>query len=103
MDLNERPDTFRPIFNVLADWWHEATDSSSSPSRKVNHAAYRRIIELGRPILPYVLRDLETRGGDWFDALAAIQGDIPFSIDAIDTYDGARDAWVRWGRQQGLI
>lgn len=38
------PAPFRREFCNLADWWHEATDASSSPDEKANCEAYQRII-----------------------------------------------------------
>jgi len=100
--------TRRPIpgkgeFRALADWWHEVTDSSSSPSRKTKHRAYRRIIEMGPPVLRYILEDLRDTGGQWFDALQEINGGIPFSTETITTHDQAKNAWLEWGRARGLI
>ena len=89
-------------FSVLADWWHEATDALSSPSRKVQHAAYRRIIDLGNQMVPFILADLSNRGGYWFAALEEITGASPVPDTAPPGMQAVIDAWLQWGRHHGL-
>ena len=44
----------------LLKQWREETAPLSSSSQIVGHPAYQELIALGRPALPYLLRDLET-------------------------------------------
>ena len=90
------------LFDVLAEWWHEATDALSSPSRKVQHGAYRQIIDLGNPMVPFILADLSTRGGYWFAALEEITGASPVPDTAPPGMQAATDAWLQWGRDRDL-
>ena len=101
--LMERPSPIQGAFQVLADWWHEATDSMSSPSKKVNHSAYQRIIDLGHSATPLILRDLRDRGGYWFYALERIEGWSPLPKDRPTGFGDVRDAWVNWGINQGYL
>ena len=90
------------LFSVLADWWHEATDALSSPSRKVQHGAYRRIIDYGDQMVPFILADLSNRGGYWFAALEEITGASPVPDTAPPGMQAAIDAWLQWGRDHDL-
>jgi hypothetical protein len=91
----------RDLFNALAEWWHEATDALSPPSRKVNHRAYQKIIALGTPALPLILEELRDRGGYWFFALEQIAGSRP--DEEMGSFEAARVALAHMGHQRGLI
>lgn len=95
---------FRELFRTLADEWHEETDHVSSPTRKYMHPAYQRIISLGLQALPFILGDLQTRGGDWYWALSVITGGAsPVPDDAAGDVRRIKTAWLDWGRQNGYI
>ncbi len=93
----------REQFHALSDWWHEATDALSSPSRKVRHRAYQRIISLGHGVVPYILEDLRDTGGYWFHALEQIEGVSPAADDEDLTFEKVRMAWLDWGATHGLL
>src|SRR5215213_466238 len=48
----------RVAFEELALSWSSATAHLSSPTKLVEHSAYRQIIGLGPAVLPFILRDL---------------------------------------------
>ncbi|MBM2826379.1 MAG: hypothetical protein HW403_443 [Dehalococcoidia bacterium] len=91
-------------FNRLANQWHEETGMYSLEIQKISHPAYLQIIARGRSMLPYILRDLKTRGGLWYQALEAINDGVS-PVRAEDEGDVRRMkvAWLQWGREQGLI
>ncbi|MSQ27608.1 MAG: hypothetical protein EXR51_05660 [Dehalococcoidia bacterium] len=93
----------RNEFRALADWWHEATDVLSSPSQKVKHRAYQRIIGLREAAVPLILEDLRDHGGYWFYALERITGTCPRPKDRPATFATVRQAWLKWGSDQGFI
>lgn len=64
-DSRPHRETDEERFQVLAEEWHEATDFLSSRSKRINHPAYLQIIRMGEAAVPYILRDLRDRGGDW--------------------------------------
>ena len=63
------PETLEEKFQRLASDWHDAVSHQSSSSKRDNHPAYKEIIALGQPVVPLLLRDLETNGRHWFAAL----------------------------------
>lgn len=93
-----------PLFSVLADWWHEATDAMSSPTQKTRHRAYSRIIAMRSAALPYILEDLRDRGGHWFAALEEITGETPpIPAGYQENVRGEKEAWLQWGIKRGLL
>jgi hypothetical protein len=91
----------RSEFAVLAAKWRRETKFSSSLDEKVLHSAYQSIIAMGRSAVPLVLEELEARRGHWFWALHFMTGAEPIPEGA--NIEEARDAWLRWGRQEGYL
>ncbi|MEY2493854.1 MAG: hypothetical protein QOJ45_346 [Verrucomicrobiota bacterium] len=89
------------IFEGLRQKWENETAIDSSVAKKSMHPAYQRIIGMGPDVIPLILRDLRRRRAHWFWALNAITGDSP--ADGESTVECAIDAWIRWGKDRGLI
>jgi hypothetical protein len=110
-DLPSRPsphllrleaEQIHPEFAAFAEQWRRETKFSSSLDDKVLHSAYQSIIAMGLSAVPLVLKELESRRGHWFWALHFMtEGANPIPEGA--NVDGARDAWLRWGRQEGYL
>lgn len=96
-------DNLEERFVRLAAVWQQAVAQQSSSRVRDNHPAYQEIIRLGPPIVPYLLRDLETNRRHWFAALAAITDANPVRRE--EAGDSARmvEAWLRWGRENGYV
>jgi Zn-dependent peptidase ImmA (M78 family) len=90
-------------FRELAERWGRETGYFSSVSKKLNHPAYRAIIEMGERAVPWILRELRDRPALWFEALKAITGQTPVPAGAQSDPRQAREAWLKWGREKGLI
>lgn len=88
-------------FDTLSHQWREETGCLSSMSAKLSHPAYQRIIRLGLPVVPLILRELELRPGYWFRALADITGETP--TGPRDNFEQSQKAWLDWGRQQNYL
>jgi hypothetical protein len=96
--------TIASRFTDLADWWHSDTDGMSVDFQSFEHPAYLRVLnELGEAAIPYILEDLETRHGHWFEALRQLSGDDTVDADAQGSMKRARDAWLRWGKAHKFI
>jgi hypothetical protein len=89
-------------FQELAAKWHEDTEDLAASARVVAHPAYLRIISLGRPILPQLLRDLHDNGGLWFPALEAITGVALGTVEERKSYRDLRQLWLDWGHEANL-
>ncbi|NER39861.1 MAG: hypothetical protein F6J93_39000 [Oscillatoria sp. SIO1A7] len=88
-------------FLELAEQWRYDTETVSSPTKMLKHPAYQKIIGMGSPALPLILRELQREPDYWFMALAAIAGETPASRE--DNFKQAVEAWLQWGRDKGLI
>jgi hypothetical protein len=97
----EETSRIAPRFDQLADEWQRATRMLSSTQDKVHHSAYQRIMAMGKPALPLILRALRDQGGYWFWALAAIADEDV--ARGMTSYREARDAWLEWGRRLELL
>jgi hypothetical protein len=75
----------------------------SSLTKKVQHPACRGIIGLGKPARSLLLRELKDRPAHWFTALKAIAGESPVPAEDRADPNRAREAWLRWGHERGLI
>ena len=90
-------------FNDLAEKWTSETAHHSMISSIVLHRSYQEIIGLGRDVLPLVLKKLSVQPNHWFWALRVISGEDPVPACAVGKFDAMRDAWLDWGRKQGLM
>ncbi len=89
------------LFQELATQWNRETRYLSSVSKMVTHPAYQRIIGMGQAVVPFILKELEQRGGHWLWALHAITGEDPAPPDA--NFREAVQAWLQWGKQKGYL
>jgi hypothetical protein len=90
-------------FATLAEEWIEATRFTSSITEMAMHPAYQRIIGLGKPAVPFLLRKLQASPGHWFWALRAITGCDPIVPEDRGRVPRMTEAWLTWGRAQRLI
>jgi hypothetical protein len=97
------PTTLEAEFQSLARQWKDACSLLSSTSAMVAHPAYQAIIELGPPVVPLLLRELEKEPVHWFEALKAITGDDPVSPKDWGDISAMTSAWLAWGRQRNLL
>jgi hypothetical protein len=97
-----RASTLEEEFQELAVRWREETEHLSSTS-VFTHPVYQRIIGLGAPAVPLLLRDMIQTEAHWFWALRAITGENP--VDAADAGNVRKmiDAWRAWGASRGLL
>ena len=68
------------------------------------HPAYQKIIGMGEPAVPLILKDLAENGpDDWFWALTAIADDNPITEDIAGDMNAMTAAWLQWGRKRGYL
>ena len=91
----------RHEFIILARIWRLDAAGHSISRRKTSHPAFRLIVEMGEPALPWILEEVERESGFWHIALEEITGHDA-AAEAADPQQ-AREAWLHWGRESGLI
>ena len=65
------------------------------------HPAYQRIIGMGQPVVPLILRDLEQEPDHWFWALQSITGENPVLPEQRGNLELMATAWLAWGKANG--
>jgi hypothetical protein len=90
-------------FRRRVEEWERDTRFTSSLNDIVRHRSYQEIIEMGEPVVPLILNDLQKTGRFWFPALVQITRENP-----VDPADSGRinkmtKAWIKWGKQRGRI
>ena len=95
-------------FRRLEAQWKVDTQVLSDPGKIMSHPAMRAIVALGADVVPLILRDLQDKPSLLVWALPQITGEnlAPPATDGgflkwnLDTQI---DAWLRWGREKGLV
>ena len=64
-------------FARLAEEWRAGRPRGADVARMVEHPAYERIIEMGPPAIPLILRELDREVDHWFHALHELTGANP--------------------------
>jgi len=92
--LNE---TVERRLRQLEEQWKADTEFLSDAGKIINHPAFKAILLLGEPVVPLLLRDLESRPSFWVWALPEITGESPVSEADGGNIRKMTDAWLKWG------
>ncbi len=98
---SDQPSKLLRTFQDLVETWRRETAFLSFIQQRAMHPAYQRIIGMGWVAVPFILGELARRPDQWFWALRAITGEEP-APDA-QSFSAAVEAWLRWGRERGLL
>lgn len=91
----------RATFESLADEWERDRPRGVDIAQMTKHPAYRRIISMGEPTVPWLLHRLETKPDHWFVALNSITGARPVPPKSRGRIKEMTQAWLDWGIRQG--
>ena len=89
------------LFYKLVAQWREETGGLSSPRSITNHSAYKRIIEMGPPVVELIFKELRENGGWWYPALRTLTGANPVPDSARGRPSLNDNAWLEWGEANG--
>ncbi len=89
-------------FAGLAAEWKERSRYLSNSAQMAMLKPYQRIIGLGKPVIPLLLRELQREPDQWFWALEAITGENPVPPESAGIVAEMRQAWLAWGQAQGM-
>ena len=95
-DLQER-------FRRLAAAWKKESRHLSNTAQMAMLPSYQRIIGMGPLAVPLILEELQREPGQWFWALEAITEENPVPPDYAGKVRETAQAWIDWGKQQGLL
>ena len=82
--------------------WKADTEFLSDAGKIINHPAFKAIIGLGQQVVPLMLHDLEHQPSLWVWALPEITGTSPVPASDGGNIRKMTEAWLKWGREQGL-
>ena len=86
-------------FNQRAERWETESAIYSSPGAKLLHKDYMAIIKMGEPVVPMILKRMQTSHSDWLWALEHIvENENPAS--GMEDFDCAAQAWLEWGKKR---
>ncbi len=91
-------------FEALAKQWYEGTILHSNPMIIFNHPACKKLIALGKPIIPLILENFANEESfDWGYVLTKITGENPCPRHNYRSYNLIRDDWLCWGDKKGYF
>jgi len=101
-DYQDSPARLERKFVRLRDEWKSQRKPESSSARLAMHPAYQKIIGMGPPVVPLLLRELANRAPEsWFWALMAITEANPVPPESRGDGEAMARAWLEWGKKQG--
>lgn len=93
----------RHRFAALRKEWQAERSATSSITQLAMAPAYQKIIAMGEPAIPLILRQMESEGEEpdmWFWALRVLTDTDPITDDIRgDTFAMSR-AWLGWARNR---
>jgi len=90
-------------FEKLFKLWESETQFISSASVIALNPSYQKIIGLGKPALPYLLKKLKNTDTPCFHALTAISGINVVTPEIAGNFIEIKKAWLEWGQKKNLI
>ena len=90
-------------FAELSQKWKHETQHVSSTVQIVMHPTYQSIIGMGREVVPIILRELKQSQHHWFWALVSITRENPVQKEDAGNLPKMTAAWIKWGRDRGII
>jgi len=90
-------------FREYADKWYAETRRDSSITRILSNENYLRVIELGTPVIPLILKELQSRPRPWFLVLRVLTKNENVGRGYPGNFEKMAEAWINWGRERGII
>jgi hypothetical protein len=90
-------------FARLSREWKDQSRYLSNSAQMAMLRPYQRIIGMGFPVVPMILKELDREPDQWFWALEAITEENPVPSDVQGRVRQMADAWLDWGKQHGLV
>lgn len=87
-------------FDRLVKEWYRKVGHFSNPEVHFKHPNYKKILDLGPEIIPFIFEELKKDRGLWYDALYELTGECPAPRNMKSS--AKRDElWMAWGRARG--
>src|SRR5262249_10582837 len=82
-------------FRQLEAQWKANTEFLSDTGKIINHPSFQEIIALGEPVVPLLLKDLESTPSFWVWALSEITGENPVPEADGGNIRKMTEAWLK--------
>ncbi len=89
-------------FNKLAKRWKADMEFFSLAYLAWSHEDYLKIIEMGKKMLPFILKDLEETKNYWFPALVKITGEDPVDMRDVGDKNRMTERWLEWAKIKNI-
>ena len=90
-------------FGHLVSEWKSGRRRGADVARMIKHPAYERIIGMGEPAIPLILKELDREVDHWFPALREITGFSPIPEESKGNLAKMAQAWLDWGKREAYI
>lgn len=90
-------------FYKLAEEWKNSRNPFSDIKEMTSVPAYSKIVLLGWPAVPLILKELSQELDHWFEALFLITGENPVPEPDLGKMKLMRDYWLEWGKSKKLV
>jgi hypothetical protein len=91
-------------FQTLVEEWRFATAASSRMRDKINHVAFREIVNMGEVAVPMIIYELTQRPDFLFLALNEIKRDVDLGLSGTArTPRNMLSAWLAWAERNNVV
>jgi len=91
------------LFNEFATKWKKETGHYSTMIHITRNENYLKVIALGKPAVPFILKDLEKEPDYWFEALKLLTDNNPVPKSHLGNLELMAFDWIAWGKKERLI
>jgi hypothetical protein len=90
-------------FQLLAEKWKEESRFLSFAKERTELLTYQAIIDMGKPIIPYILMEMQAHPNHWFAALKQLTGTNPILPEYKGNMKAMINDWILWGKKNQII
>jgi hypothetical protein len=101
--VNPVSEEIQKRFTELASQWTQDVEGISSTIEMVRHPAYQEIINMGKAVIPLMLKDLSQNPLYWLTALRQITQENPVPPEHKGKVKQMAEDWLNWGKKQGYL
>lgn len=99
-EAQQQDDYFSRFYRLLSNWRTD-TALSSRIEDKVDHPAFQQIVQIGRPVVPLIIKELRHRPDFLFLALRRITDEDPVP-PACERPSEMVEAWLSWADRNNV-
>ena len=98
---SQQQDDYFSRFYRLLNKWRVDTALSSRIEDKIDHPAFQQIVQIGRPVVPLIVKELRHRPDFLFLALRRITQEDPVP-PACERPSEMVEAWLSWAERNNV-